>query len=126
MCALRPGSGAAREAALRFERIPTDDPSCSNSGSDVVDLNNVGAVLGRRCIDSGFFAFIAHEGTITLLPQDEEGNASQLRLNDRFDVAMSVSTAAAGRRNLLALNDGTAVEVKPLPGDFHLTLIGVE
>lgn len=30
----------------RFERVPTDDPSCASSGSEALDLNNAGAVIG--------------------------------------------------------------------------------
>jgi uncharacterized membrane protein len=109
----------------RFEKVPTDDPSCTSSGSRALDLNNAGAVIGQRCIDSNLFAFIAHNGNITLLPQDEEGNASQLHLNDQFDVIMSVSSEVAGKRNLLVLNDGAVVPINPLPDDFDLTLVSL-
>jgi hypothetical protein len=126
LCAIcAQGQAQPEPPRYRFEKVPTDDPSCTNAGSDVSDLNNLGAVIGRRCIDSNFFAFIANNGNITLLPQDEEGNSSQLHLNDRFDFTISVSSEATGRRNLLVLNDGSAVQIDPLPNDIDVALVGV-
>jgi hypothetical protein len=109
----------------RVEKVPTEDPSCSLSPGAAFDLNNSTAVIGRRCIDDRLFAFIVHEGNLTLLPQDKEGTAEQLHLDDRFDLVLSVSTQQEGERNLLVLNDGTIRQIHPLKGDFDLSLIAL-
>jgi uncharacterized membrane protein len=117
----------AQSAAPRYrvERVPTEDPSCSLSPGVAFDLNDAGAVIGQRCIDDRLLAFIAHKGNLTLLPQDKQGTAEQLRLNDRFDLILSVSTQQEGERNLLVPNDGIAAQINPLKGDFDLSLIGL-
>jgi uncharacterized membrane protein len=109
----------------RVEKVPTEDPSCSLSPGAAFDVNNAGAVIGRRCIDNRLFAFVAHKGNLTLLPQDGEGTAEQLYLGDRFDLVLSVSTQQEGKRNLLVLNDGTTRQIDPLKGDFDLSLIAL-
>jgi len=120
------GHGYAQTEAprYRFERVPTESPTAVATG-DASDLNDAGAVVGRRAIDSDLFAFKWHDGNVKLLPQDTEGNAAQLHLNDRFDVIMSVSSEATGERNLLVLSDGRTVQINPLPGDSDLDLISL-
>ncbi len=117
----------AQGAAPKYlvEKVSTEDPSCSFSPGMAFGLNNSGAVIGRRCIDDRLFAFVIHKGNITLLPQDEQGTAEQLHLNDQFDLTLSVSTQHEGERNLLVHNDGTAAQISPLKGDFGLSLVAL-
>jgi hypothetical protein len=125
VCAAAAEVYAQNAPRYRVERVPTEDPSCGFSPGAAFDLNNAGAVIGRRCIDNRLLAFVVHKGNITMLPQDSEGTAEQLRLSDRFDLVLSVSTRAAGERNLLVLNDGTTAQIDPLKGDFDLNLVGM-
>jgi hypothetical protein len=123
LCAV--GAEAYAEPRFRVTKVATEDPSCSFSPGDAFDLNDTGAVIGRRCIDDRLYAFVVHKGVINVLPQDREGTAGFLRLNDRYDLILSVSSQQEGERNLLVLNDGTTVRIDPPKGDLHLDLIGL-
>jgi uncharacterized membrane protein len=122
VCAVGAEAYAQNAPKYRFEKVSTQDPSCVFSLGEASDLNDAGAVIGRRCIEDRQFAFIVHDGYITLLPQDEEGDAFQLRLNDRFDATLNVNTQA-GKRSLLVLNNGRTIQINPLPGDSDLTVV---
>jgi hypothetical protein len=124
LAACTAGSQTYAQTASRYraEQVPTVARSCAIFPGDATDLNNSGAVIGQRCIGEGNFAFIAHNGEIRLLPQDTEGNAQSLKLNDRFDAIMQVTSATGERRHLFVRDDGATVQINPLPGDFDLSL----
>jgi uncharacterized membrane protein len=92
LAACAAGFQAYAQTAPRFraQRVPTIAPSCATSPGDALDINDSGAVIGQRCIDAGNFGFIWRDGNIRLLPQDTQGNAQSLQLNDRFDAIMQV------------------------------------
>jgi hypothetical protein len=125
ICALGAEAYAQNAPRYRAQKVATEDPSCSFTPGEAWDLNDGGAVIGRRCIDNRLFAFVIHDGNITLLPQDEEGTASSLRLNDRFDAILSVDTQDEEERNLLVLNNGRTLQINPLAGDDFVDLVAL-
>lgn len=127
LAACAAGFQAYAQTAPRFraERVPTISPSCATFPGDALDINNAGAVIGQRCIGAGNFAVIWRDGNIRLLPQDIEGNAQSLRLNDRFDAIMQVTSATQERRQLFVRNDGATLQINPLPGDIDLSLVSL-